>query len=132
MSKREKEQALEDCMMPILLGNTRLSRKIARNIYISCGISPFVYGKLRILDVFDISSQPIRLPKTDNGRLLCESLIEFCEKYPDMLPILVPCSEEADGFIKEYSSVLESRLIITEPNILLAPSPIARLTEAIG
>ena len=132
MSEREKAEALEECIMPILLGNTRLSHKISHSIYTSCGIVSFIYGRLKPLDLLDISSQPLKLIQTDDGRLLCEALTAFCEKYPDMLPLIVPCSLKAEEFVLLYGRELERIGILARPEFLFSDTPFESLVSAIG
>ena len=62
---------------------------------------------------------------------LAEALIELTEKYPDMLPVLVPCSDRANAFVEEFSDLLESRYIISEPCVFICKAPLEALAKAL-
>ena len=132
MSERERAEALEECIMPILLGNTRLSHRISQSIYASCDIVSFIYGRMKLLDLLDISSQPLKLIQTDNGRLLCEALTDFCQKYPDMLPLIVPCSPKAEAFVASFWDELSRIGIIAKPECLIGKAPLEKLISKLN
>ncbi len=127
MSKNGASIALEESILPVLCDNTRIAHRISLRIYNRHGIVSFIFGKKRFSDLLDISSQTLKFPITNEARLLAEELIEFSEKYPDMLPVLIPCSKSAEAFIKEFEPTLESRYIIAEPKVFLSDSPFEKL-----
>lgn len=128
MSKNGVSIALEESILPVLYDNTRLAHRVSRCIYNRHGIVSFIFGKKRFSDLLDVSSQTLKFPITDEARLLVEELVEFSDKYSDMLPVLIPCSKNAEAFIKEFEPILESRYIIAEPKVFLSNSPFEKLT----
>ena len=127
MSKNDAYLALEESILPVLCDNTRLSHRVSKRIFDRHGTVSFIFGQKRFLDMLDISSQTLKFPTTNETRLLAEELVAFAEKYPDMLCVLIPCSKDAEAFIREFEQILESRYIIASPSIFLSDSPFERL-----
>ena len=131
MSKNDAYLALEESVLPVLLDNTKTAHRVSRRIFDRHGTVSFIFGKKRFWDIFDISSQTLKNPMTDQTRLIAEELVAFVEKYPDMLPVLIPCSKNAEIFIKEFEKTLESRYIIASPSVFLSGSPFEKLMTSL-
>ena len=127
MSKNDVYLTLEESLLPVLCDNTRLAHRVSRRIFDRHGIVSFIFGRNRFSDILDISSQTLKFPTTNESRLLAEELGTFAEKYPDMLCVLIPCSKDAEAFIKEFEQTLESRYIIASPSVFLSGAPFEKL-----
>ena len=131
MSISDKYLTFEQYVLPVLFDNTARAHRISSRIFNRHGIVSFICGKRRFLDMFDISCQTLKLPNTNEKRLIAEELIALAEKYPDMLPVLIPCSKEAQDITAEFSDELETRYIITDTSIFNSASPIERLARSL-
>ena len=127
----DKYLAFEQYLLPILLDNTATAHRISSRIFNRYGIVSFICGKRRFSDMFDISSQTLKLPDTTEERLIAEELIALSEKYSDMLGVLIPCSEKAEAITTEFSDELEARYIIVDPSIFNSESPIEYLERSL-
>lgn len=131
MSISDKYLALTQNVLPVLLGNTQKAHRISSRIFKRHGIVSFICGKRRFSDILDISCKILKLPNTNEKRLIAEELVEFAKKYSDMLPVLIPCSEEAEAIICEFLEELEAHYIIADPNIFKDSSPIENLARSL-
>lgn len=130
MSISDKYLALEQSVMPVLFDNNATAHRLSSRIFNRHGIVSFIYGKRRFRDMFDISSKTLKLPYTNDAQLIVQELSELADKYSDMLPLLITCSEKAENIVKQFSDELQTRYIIISENELLSDSPIEYLAKA--
>ncbi len=131
MSTSDKYLALEQYVLPVLFDNTIEAHRISLRIFNYHGIASFIYGKRRFIDIFDISSKTLKFPDTNEERLIAEELIEFADKYSDMLCVLIPCSKKAKYLADRFSEELEARYIIANPSDFGSSSPIEYLARSL-
>jgi hypothetical protein len=131
MSTSDKYLALSQYVLPVLFDNTIEAHRISLRIFNSDGIVSFICGKRRFLDIFDISCKTLRLPDTNEERLITEELIKIADKYSDMLPVLIPCSKKAKDIADRFSDELETRYIIADPSVFGSSSPIEYLARSL-
>lgn len=129
MSTSDKYLALEQYVLPVLFDNTAEAHRISLRIFNSHGIISFICGKKRFSDILDVSSKTLKLPDTNEARLVTEELIELADKYSDMLPVLIPCSKKAKEIAVNFSEELETRYIIADPSVFGSSSPIEYLAK---
>ncbi len=126
---RDVNETLKDGILPVLLDNTPEAHRLAGRLFRRFGVVSLICGRSRLRDLFDLSSQTLRLPQTDCDRLRVEELIAFVEKSEGMLPILVPCSDRARDTVTRYAAVLESRFILSDTDAIFSAPPLTALAQ---
>ncbi len=114
-----REPMLFYTAVPILLGGSpRAAGRLAADLYARHGIDIHWYGRgwHPLLAVYT-TRHPVSLPFTEahDGvmvRLLCG--FEKQQRYTGGIPCLIPCSEEAEGFLARAREALEERFVILE------------------
>ena len=119
MTKNDLSLALGQALLPVLCDNTRLARQVAEDIFKRYGTVSLMFGKRRFFDLFALSYDTLRFPKTNEDRLRAEELCELADSYDDVIPVLIPCSDDASEFVKNYERELESRYIIASPSVFI-------------
>lgn len=121
-------QAIRDtanqCILPVLLGNTGRAHRIAARVFRHFGVLSLICGTPRLLDLADFSSVTLRMPKTEHERLTVDTLIDFAEQYPEPLLLLVPCSASAAAVVAHHKEVLESYFMLSDGESIFTSSPL--------
>ena len=119
------------CILPVLVDNTKKAHRTSGRLYYRFGVVSLIFGKPRLGDFFDPSSQTLRLPPSDCERLRVEELIDLAKKQEDYLPVLIPCSDEALAFVTRNKTRLETYFILADADTLLSDSPFVRTEDAL-
>lgn len=132
MRRLDARCALQEYILPVLCGNTRKAHRLSARIYRRYGIVSLICGKPRFGDLFDHTSLTLRLPDPAEPQLCAEALLSLTERYGDMLPLLIPCNEDAEQMIARFSSLLEGRFILSDEQRLFSSSPLSELALRLG
>ena len=124
MSQDARQSLLGSYLLPVLCGNTRQARRLASRIARTLGTVSLICGEPSLHDLFDPSYHTLLLPKKPSDRLTLEALIDLGEAYPDRLLVLVPCSEKADRFVKNFRDRLESHYVLRAPDDFFSLPPV--------
>lgn len=119
------------CILPVLVDNTKKAHHTSARLYHRFGVVSLIFGKPRLWDLIDPSSQTLRLPHSDCERLRVEELIDLAKKSEDYLPVLIPCSDEARAFVARHRTSLEAHFILSDAETLLSDSPFVRTEDAL-
>lgn len=126
MEQKSIKQQAKSYFLPLILGNSKNSRKLASKVFRQCGITSFLLDfKRSPINIFGFSYYFVELTATKNDRLLCEQLIDLARQNPSALPILVPASVDYQRAIEENRDLLERYFIISKPERLFIDSPLA-------
>ena len=102
---------------PMLLGNNKCSRRLARRLFWRFGVRSCIFDtkSSRELD-FMISASFSPLPDIydDEFTILCFE--KFASEMDDMTFMIVPCSQDFEELIQRNSPRLEKRFIIRTPS----------------
>ncbi len=123
LTRRERRELLRESVVPILLDQTLRAHLLAWRLFLKWGVTSFLCGaKSNPLTTLD----PVcRFLQTDRGegRLAAEQLTDFAENFGDCLFLLIPMTEANRAFAEAYASVLESRMILAEPQTVFEHAP---------
>ena len=125
MSDELRLRELGAYLLPVLCGNTKRAHRLSAKILRRLGTMSLICGDPHLRDLFDPSSLLLRLPKHPSERLLVEALMTLPDSYPDRLPVLVPCSKEAERFVREHAAVLETRYLLRDEESLFFHPPLS-------
>lgn len=125
MSNDIRQSELGAYILPVLCGNTATARRLSAKILRRLGTVSLICGRSRWLDLLDPTFHLLRLPKMPSDRLIVEALTDVATAYPDRLPVLIPCSEEARRLIDSHRTVLETRYLIREADCFFDSPPVA-------
>ena len=112
----QMREVLSYSVTPMLLGNNKRSRRLARRLFWRFGLRSSVFDakSSRELD-FMISSSFSPLPETSDDEFIILGLERFASERDDTTCLLVPCSHKFVELIKRNKNKLEARFIIRLP-----------------
>lgn len=112
--------------LPLILGSSHPSRRMARRIHRRYGIISLILDeKPRLPDLLSLSFRFLPCLSKDEPRLMCEKLIALAEQEPSALPILIPASTEYEQAVRVNQALLEKHFVISSPEKLFVNSPLA-------
>ena len=120
MAQRDLYEATKEALLPILIDNTRKAHRLSARLFSCFGVVSLIFGKPRVIDLFDPSSQTLRFPETACERLQFEVLTDLAAKYRDAVPVLIPCSERAEEFIVRHEALLASHFILSDAEAIFS------------
>lgn len=113
-----KEQ-LHRVLVPVLLGSSAQTLKIARRLHRRYGVISHLYcPHPRLAAHICTCLRVVRIPTFLQGALLCGDLCAFAAEYPDLLFCLIPCTENYEHFCAAHQAELESYYLIIHPEQL--------------
>ena len=125
MEKEKRRKEAQQFILPVFLGNTKLAHTLSARMFHRYGVMSLILGTPHLRDLLDINSKIVRLSKNTHPRRIAERLVGLVSDYPDTLPVLVPCSTDAEALLAEYSSLLEPQFILTDPQTLFSVPPLS-------
>ena len=120
MAKRDLYEATRETLVPVLIDNTRKAHRLSARLFSRFGVVSLIFGKPRIMDLFDPSTQTLRFPETTSERLQREALTDLAARYPDAIPVLIPCSKRAEEFIARYDTLLAPHFILSDAEAIFS------------
>ena len=109
-------EVISHTVTPMLLGNNKRSRRLARRLFWHFGIRSSIFDIHRSTELdLMISAHFSPLPETEDGEFILLGLERFADEHEDNTCLLVPCSSEYAEFIKQNKQSLEKRFIIRLP-----------------
>ena len=101
---------------PMLLGNNKCSRRLARRLFwrFSLKSSIFDTHSSGMLDLM-LSASFTPIPGLSDDEFILLGLERFACENDDMTLLLVPCSRDFEGFVKRNKRRLEEKFIIRSP-----------------
>jgi len=120
MAKQSVYKAARQSLLPILIDNTREAHRISAALFRRYGVVSMIFGKPRLRDLFDPSSQTLRLPDTTCERLRIEELTDLAQQSISYLPVLIPCSDGARDLLARHASTLESHFILADAETIFS------------
>lgn len=125
MSDDRFQSELEASLLPVLCGNTKEAHRLSAQILRRLGSVSLICGRPRLSDLFDPSCQNRYWPKHASPRLMAEVLLDVVDAYPDRIPVLIPCSDEARALVTTYGTMLQTRYLLRDADSLFASLPVA-------
>jgi hypothetical protein len=109
-------EVLPCSVIPMLLGNNRCSRRLARRLFWRLNLRSVIFdtfssGELDLM----ISAAFSPIPMTSNDEFILLGLEKFAAENDDMTCLLVPCSDWFVEFTDRYRQRLDERFIIRLP-----------------
>lgn len=115
--------------VPLLLGNTQDSRRLARRIFKKYKIKSFILDeKKSFSDCFSLSHFFVSLYDTE-AELTSIQLFNIANELSSYAPILIPCSEKYKEFVATHREALELDFIISSEKLLFTESPLKTIFE---
>lgn len=107
-------------VMPMLLGNTKDARRLARRLLWYFSLRSYVFDRcpsweLRLM----LAARFSLLPDVDGDEFLILTLERFAAEHDDMTFLLVSCSPEANNFLKRNRFALEDKFLIRSSSEML-------------
>ncbi len=108
----DPRNTIAESIIPVLLGDGLSANLLALRIFLRLGIVSYICSEKRSLTT--LLNPAARFYSTVSGKdeIVCASLSYLAENK-DYLPILLPCSPEAENFTKRHLPFLEARFIVT-------------------
>lgn len=127
MDKHSTVKASKLYFLPVILGNNKRTRSLARHIYRKYGaVSYIVTDKPYPLDALSLCYRSLYLPKAPEPQIVCRALTDLCLDNPYNLPILVRSDDVISSLISEYIDSLESFFVLSDTESILQDSPLTR------
>lgn len=122
-----ERKILRTHLLPILLGSSPCAHRLAWRIFLQCGMISYLCDSRRHLsDTLHPTCRFFPIRRTDMQDLTVYSL-QHLAADSELLPILIPCTEEYERYLNEHTERLESRFLIRTPQELLETPPLSRL-----
>lgn len=107
-------------VLPMLLGNTKDARRVARRLLWYFSLRSYVFDRhasweLRLMP----AARFFPIPDVGGDEFLVLTLERFAAEHDDMTFLLVACSPESEKFIKRNRSTLEDRFLLRFSNDML-------------
>ena len=83
--------------------------------------------KRSFYDFLDLSSHFVPLCEAQTPEIIVDEIIWLAQKYPDNLPLLIPCSTEYEELVKLHSQELSTVFVICDPDRIFTDSPLANI-----
>lgn len=102
---------------PMLLGNNKCSRRLARRLFWRFGVRSCIFDVKgsRELDLM-ISASFSPLPATYDDEFMILCFEKFALEMDDLTFMIVPCTRDAEDLLQRNSHRLEKRFIIRTPS----------------
>ena len=98
---------------PMLMGNNKCSRRLARRLFWRLGLKSSIFDTHSSRELkFMLSSAFFPLSDTLDDEFLLMGLESYAREHDDMTCLLVPCSNKFEAFIRRNRQKLENRFII--------------------
>ena len=125
MDKTFIRQEARCYFVPFLLGDNKKSHRLSRKILRKYSIRSFVLDDKRTFaDIWNFSSKFLKLSITENDYITLLQLLDFASELPYTMPILIPCSDEYEKFVKIHQKELESVFVLSNEALLFTASPL--------
>lgn len=120
-----QNDVLREHLLPVLLGDTPQAHGLALRIYLHCGVVSYICDTRRhVLDYCNPTGRFFPVCHSDKGTLLSDSLC-YLAADPDLLPVLIPCSDEHAAYIEAHRALLEQHFLIRTADTLFDTAPLS-------
>ena len=121
------KEMLRKTLIPVLLGGNRRSFAISSRLWFFHGLRSYICdSKRRFFAVMDPLVTAFELFSDTDDDMIFEALC-YISDNTDYLPILVPCSQKFELFVKRNAERLETRFIISSAEELFSTAPLSAL-----
>ncbi len=108
-------------LVPVLLGFSVQTLDLAKRIYRKYGVVSHVFCQKLPLTCRLAGGIHMKfhfVPQTKDERLMQQALLDFADQLAqaDVIPYLIPCTEEYAGLLWQTGNVLESRYVLAGLN----------------
>lgn len=120
----EEKSFIRDNFQPVLLGNTRTARKMARALYKKYNVVAYVCDRRRpIFSELILSRTFFRVSEAELGEQLSDELLYLVSLDTACTYIAIPFTKEYSQFLCEYRDKLSTAYLLREPNNLFSQIP---------
>ncbi len=123
----EELELLRENFQPVLLGNSALARKLARELYMRFGIVSYICDtKKNFWSSLSFSYIQFKVCSPDCDELLCTELFDISALDETCVFAVIPCTDVFSDFLSRNTEKIEGRYIISEPDKIYESFPLLR------
>lgn len=111
------KEIISHMITPMLLGNNKCSRRLARRLFWRYGIRSNIFDVCRSIELdLMLSAVFSPLPQASDAEFILLGLNRFADEREDNTCLIVPCSSKFAELINQNRQGFERRFIIRTPN----------------